>query len=95
MDLQRAAGQGEAKAHSKTHRGAFGAFASPWPAARCQSAQVGAHANYFFLRQDANYSLPIIIVEFDEVIQNLAKSVASEMASTPACALVRADSARF
>ena len=25
MDWQRAAGQGDAKAHSKTHRGAFGA----------------------------------------------------------------------
>ena len=25
MDVQRAAGQGDAKAHSKTHRGAFGA----------------------------------------------------------------------
>ena len=36
------------------------AFASPWPAARCQSTQVGAHANYFSPREDANYSLPTI-----------------------------------
>ena len=52
LDLQRAAGQGDAKAHYKIHRapsappGALGgtwgcgfccAFASPWPAARCKT----------------------------------------------------------
>ena len=36
------------------------AFASPWPAARCQSTQVGAHANYFSLREDANYPLQTV-----------------------------------
>ena len=53
MDSQRAAGQGDAKAHYRTHRAPYGrpqapiggawgcgfccVFASPWPAARCES----------------------------------------------------------
>ena len=44
-DLQRADGQGDAEAHSKTHRAPQGAprgefcwtLASPWPAARCNT----------------------------------------------------------
>ena len=55
---------------SKTHspRGPLGArrrplwvsecaFASPWPAVRCTSAQVVARANHFSLREDAGLSL--------------------------------------
>ena len=54
-------------------------FRFPWPAACCQSAQVGAHANYFSLRGYANYSLQ---PDDNDVVADVAQMSAPQPTKT-------------